>query len=117
MIFVIGVLSSVSPGEARAASAPLPIARGRDGTPRCRLLERVWPFSASCAAHRSEVALHALAVEIPRLHDDQRPNGVLGDERQVEQYIARLLGRFRPDGGVGVRSAQPLGKTQRVRLL
>ena len=45
------------------------------------------------------------------------PIGVLGDERQVEQYSARLLGRLRPDGGVRVRSAQPLGKTQRVRLL
>ena len=45
------------------------------------------------------------------------PIGVLGDERQVEQHSARLLGRLRPDGGVRVRSAQPLGKTQRVRLL
>ncbi len=51
------------------------------------------------------------------LHDDQRANGVLGHERQIEQYLARLLGRFRPDGGVRVRSAQTLGKTQRVRLL
>jgi hypothetical protein len=54
---------------------------------------------------------------MPRLHDDQRANGVLGDERQVEQYIARPRGGFRPDGGVRVRSAQPLGKTQGVRLL
>ena len=54
---------------------------------------------------------------MPRLHDDQRANGVLGDERQVEQYSARLLGRFRPDGGVRVRSAQPFGETQGVRLL
>ena len=63
------------------------------------------------------MALHGLAVEMPRLHDDQRANGVLGDERQVEQYGARLLGRLRPDGDVRVRSAQPLGKTQGVRLL
>jgi hypothetical protein len=81
------------------------------------LLDRAWPFSASCAAHRSEVALHGLAVEMPRLHDDQRANGVLRDERQVEQHSARRLGRFRPDGGVRVRPAQPLGKTQGVRLL
>jgi hypothetical protein len=66
---------------------------------------------------RREVALHRLAVEMPRRHDDQRANGVLGHERQVEQYIARLLGRLRPDGGVRVGSAQPLGKTQRVGLL
>jgi hypothetical protein len=56
-------------------------------------------------------------VSRSRFHDDQRANGVLGDERQLQQYIARLLGRLGPDGGVRVGSAQPLGKTQGVRLL
>jgi hypothetical protein len=32
-MFVMGVLSAVSPGRARNASAPLPIAHGRDGAP------------------------------------------------------------------------------------
>ena len=78
-------------------------------------LDRVCPFSASCAADRSEVALHGLAVGMPRCRDSMIISGPIassGDERQVEQYSARLLGRLRPDGGVRVGSAQPLGKTQ-----
>src|SRR5688500_2124915 len=106
MMFVMGVLSSVSPGRARDASAPLPIAR--DATGRL-LLDRVWPFPASCAAHRSEVALHGLAVEMSRLHDDQRANCVLGDERQVEQYSARPPRAF-PSGR---RRPGPLGAAAR----
>src|SRR5215204_4957511 len=117
MMFVIGFPSSVSAGRARAASAPLTIAT--DATGRRNT-------GSSTARGRSE--RHApptarkwpcpvLAVEMPRLHDDQRANGILGDERQIEQYLTRLLGRFRPDGGVRVRSAQTLGKTQGVRLL
>jgi hypothetical protein len=79
-------------------SAPLPIAQGRDEPSDAGSLIACGRSSASCAAHRSEVALYGLAVEMSRLHDDQRPNGVLGDERQVEQYIASLL-------GVSVRTA------------
>jgi hypothetical protein len=36
---------------------------------------------------------------------------------EADAVGARPLRRFGPDGGVRVRSAQPLGKTQGVRLL